>query len=149
MGSIEGKVRAVKVLLDTNIIIDVALERQPYFEASEQILSLVEQGRVEGYISASTFSDLYYIIRKDKGRELTLEFLRNILTFCKIATVNQQAIEVALNANFHDLEDAIQYGTAVINQLDAIVTRNPQDFTVVTPRIITPTLLIQELTNSP
>lgn len=149
MGSIEGKVRAVKVLLDTNIIIDVALERQPYFEASEQILSLVEQGRVEGYISASTFSDLYYIIRKDKGRELTLDFLSNILTFCKIATVNQQAIEVALNANFRDLEDAIQYGTAVINQLDAIVTRNPQDFTVVTPRIITPTLLIQELTNSP
>ena len=55
----------------------------------------------------------------------------------------------ALTANFRDFEDAIQYNTAVVNQLDAIVTRNPQDFPVTTPRIITPELLIQELTNYP
>jgi len=52
----------VKVLLDTNIIIDHALQRQPFWEASEQILAAIEQKQIEGYISASTFSDLYYII---------------------------------------------------------------------------------------
>jgi hypothetical protein len=58
----------MKILIDTNIIVDVALERQAYLEESEQVLFLVEQGRFQGYISASTFSDLYYIIRKQKGR---------------------------------------------------------------------------------
>lgn len=58
----------MKVLLDTNIIVDNALERQPFWETSEQVLLLVEQGQVEGYISASTFGDLYYIIRKARGR---------------------------------------------------------------------------------
>ena len=79
----------MKVLLDTNIVIDVALERQQYFEASEQILSLVEQGKIEGYISASTFSDVYYIIRKDKGRKSALDFLKKISIFCRVATVNE------------------------------------------------------------
>lgn len=137
----------MKVLLDTNIIVDVALERQPYFGDSETVLSLVEQGQIEGYISASTFSDLYYIIRKDKGRNLTLEFLREISTFCQVATVNQDAINMALTANFKDFEDGIQYSSAVINNLDAIITRNPQDFLVRIPRILTPQELIQELTN--
>jgi predicted nucleic acid-binding protein len=137
----------VKILLDTNIIVDVALERQPYFGDSETVLSLAEQGQIEGYISASTFSDLYYIIRKGKGRNLTLEFLREISAFCQVATVNQDAINMALNANFRDFEDAIQYSSAVVNNLDAIVTRNPQDFPVATPRILIPQQLILELTN--
>jgi hypothetical protein len=56
---------------------------------------------------------------------------------------------MALTANFRDFEDGIQYSTAVLNQLDAIISRNLQDFPVVTPRILTPEQLIQELTNSP
>lgn len=148
MGSIEGKIRLVIMLLDTNIIVDVALERQPHFQASQQVLLLFEQGQIEGYISASTFSDLYYIIRKSRGREWTTDFLNWLVTYCKIATVNEAAIRMALTANFRDLEDAIQYATAVINQLDVIITRNSQDFPVLRPRIITPEQLIQELTNS-
>jgi predicted nucleic acid-binding protein len=139
----------MKVLLDTNIIVDIALEREPFFENSEIVISLVEQGQIEGYISASSFGDLYYIIRREKGRDLTLEFLRNIVSFCQVATVDSAAINMALSTNFRDFEDAIQYATAVVNQLDAIVTRNPQDFPVSTHRIITPEQLIQELINSP
>ncbi len=116
---------------------------------SEQVLLFVEQDEVEGYISASTFSDLYYIIRRQKSREWTFDFLSRLLTYCEIATVNEAAIRMALTANFRDLEDAIQYATAMVNELEAIVTRNPQDFPVTTPRIMTPNQLIQELTNSP
>lgn len=137
----------MKVLLDTNIIVDDALEREPFWEASEQVLLLVEQRQVEGYVSASTFGDLYYIIRRGRGRDWTLNYLRRLITFCQVATVDQTAIAMALATNFKDFEDAIQYSTAVVNQLDAIVTRNPQDFPVTTPRILTPEQLIQ-LTNS-
>ncbi|WP_341736201.1 PIN domain-containing protein [Microcoleus sp. CAWBG640] len=147
MGSFKGEIQSVKILLDTNIILDIALERQPFFGESEQVLSLVEQGEVEGYISGSTFSDLYYIIRKAKGRDSTLEFLRQLATFCQVATVDNSVISMALASNFKDFEDAIQYSTAVINQIDAIVTRNPRDFPVTTPRIVTPNQLIQELTS--
>ncbi|MFN6483211.1 MULTISPECIES: PIN domain-containing protein [unclassified Nostoc] len=136
-------------MLDTNIIVDDALEREPFLEASEQVLVLVEQGQVEGYISASTFSDLYYIIRRARGREWTLTYLRQLVNFCRVATVDSTAINMALNLNFRDFEDAIQYSSAVLNHLDAIITRNPRDFPVATPRIITPEELIQELTNTP
>ena len=144
MGGFTGKI-SLKVLLDTNIFVDIALERQPYFAESDQVLSLVEQEQVEGYVSASTFGDLYYIIRKIKSREASLDFLRRIATICQIATVNEAVIALALTANFRDFEDAIQYSTAVINQLDAIVTRNPQDFAGATVQIFTPSRLIQEL----
>jgi predicted nucleic acid-binding protein len=135
----------MKVLLDTNIILDIALQRQPYFDESNQLLSLVQEKQLEGYVSASTFGDLYYIIRKAQGRELTLDFLTRLATICRVAAVDEAAITLALNANFRDFEDAIQYSTAAINHLDAIVTRNPQDFTNVTLRIFTPSRLIEEL----
>ncbi|MCL1469203.1 PIN domain-containing protein [Argonema antarcticum] len=135
----------MKVLLDTNIILDSAIERQPFVYESDRIFLLIEQQKFEGYVSASTFGDLYYLIRKAKGRDLALYFLINLANLCRIANVNEAAISIALTANFRDFEDAIQYSTAVINQLDAIVTRNPQDFTNVSLRILTPTQLIQEL----
>jgi predicted nucleic acid-binding protein len=69
----------VRVLLDTNIIVDDALEREPFWQTSEQVLVLVEQREVEGFISASTFSDLYYIIRKARGRDWTIAYLTYIL----------------------------------------------------------------------
>jgi predicted nucleic acid-binding protein len=137
----------VKVLLDTNIVVDVALERQPFFGNSETVLSFVEEGQIEGYISASSFGDLFYILRKQKGRDLAHEFLREIVTFCQVATVDSIIINMGLSVNFKDFEDAIQYSTAVLNHLDAIITRNPRDFPVTIPRIITPEQLIQELSN--
>ncbi|MFB2971947.1 type II toxin-antitoxin system VapC family toxin [Aerosakkonema sp. BLCC-F183] len=149
MGIFEGEIQTVKILIDTNIIVDVALERQPFYSESVQVLSLVHRKEVEGYISASTVSDLYYIIRKPKGREQTIDFLRRIFTFCRVATVDESVISMALTANFRNFEDGIQYSTAVENKLDTIITRDIADFPVTTPRILTPTQLIQELSNSP
>ncbi|NJM63112.1 MAG: PIN domain-containing protein [Oscillatoriales cyanobacterium RU_3_3] len=139
----------MKVVIDTNIIVDVALDREPFFTESDRILTLAEEGTIQGYISASTFSDLYYIIRRDKGRDWTLDFLRQLATFCQVATVDNSVISMALTSTFKDFEDAIQYSSAIVNQIDAIVTRNPRDFPVTAPRIVTPDRLIQELTNSP
>ncbi|MEG4208269.1 PIN domain-containing protein [Microcoleus sp. Pol7_A1] len=139
----------MKLLIDTNIIVDVALDREPFFAKSDRILTFVEEAQIQGYISASTFSDLYYIIRRDRGRDWTLDFLRQLATFCQVATVDNSVISIALTCNFKDFEVAIQYSSAVINLIDAIVTRNPRDFPVTTPRIVTPNQLIQELTDSP
>ena len=118
----------MRVLLDTNIIVDVALERQPFYTSSVQVLTFAYRGTVDAWISASTVSDIYYLVRKAKGHEATLEFLRITTSFCRIATVDQTVISNALTSSFRDFEDAVQYETAIANQLAAIVTRNPQDF---------------------
>jgi predicted nucleic acid-binding protein len=148
MGSIEGETQLVKALLDTNVIIDYALERQPFWQHSEQVFLLVEQQQLVGYVSASTFGDLYYIIRKQRGHDWTLDFLIRLAQFCQVATVNQTVITTALTAQFKDFEDAIQYAAALDSQVDVIVTRNPKDFVVNTPRVLTPDRLIQELTGT-
>ncbi|NJO73562.1 MAG: PIN domain-containing protein [Leptolyngbyaceae cyanobacterium RM1_406_9] len=137
----------MKVLIDTNILVDVALDRDPFFDQSEQIVRLVEQKQIEGYISASTFSDLYYVIRRVKGRDWTLQFLQQMSAICQIATVDEAVISMALTLNFRDFEDAIQYSTAVVNQLDAIATRNPQDFAEAALQIMAPDSLIQTLSS--
>lgn len=135
----------MKVLVDTNIVIDVALERQPFQVTSTQVLIYAYRREIEAFISASTVSDIYYIVRKAKGHDATLEFLRIIAPFCRVATVDQSVISLALTSGFKDFEDAVQFATATVNQLDAIVTRNPQDFPDDVLQILTPEGLIQQL----
>jgi predicted nucleic acid-binding protein len=136
----------MKVLLDTNIVIDYALERQPFWQNSEQIFLHLQQGRFIGYISASTVSDLYYIIRKQRGHSWTINFLERLVKFCSVPTIDHSVILMAFAANFSDFEDAIQYSTAVTSQMDAIVTRNPSDFANATElQIFTPEQLIQSI----
>ncbi|WP_455390392.1 PIN domain-containing protein [Oscillatoria salina] len=143
MGSDEGEIQPLKVLIDTNIIVDVALQREPFRAESDRVLQLAEEKQFTGYISASTFSDLYYIIRRVQGREWTLRYLQTLASFCQVATVDETVITIALTANLPDFEDAIQYGAATVNELEAIVTRNPQDYPNSTINIFTPGQLIE------
>jgi predicted nucleic acid-binding protein len=145
VGVFERETQLVKVLIDTNIIVDVALDRDPFFAQSEQIVRLAEVRQIEGYISASTFGDLYYIIRKARGKDWTLQFLQRMDRIWQVATVDRAVVAMALTLNFGDFEDAIQYSTAVINHLDAVVTRNPQDFVGAALPIMTPDILIQSV----
>jgi predicted nucleic acid-binding protein len=133
----------VNVLIDTNIVIDVAQERQPFLLLSEQVLILAAQGRLNAYLSASTVSDIYYLTRRAKGHGWAISFLRNLFTFCQIATVDSRVIQQALASDFRDFEDAIQWAVALQNDLQTIVTRNPQDYPVETPKILTPEQLTQ------
>jgi hypothetical protein len=127
-------------LLNGNLFLTIA--RQLY-----RLLNRAKLKAIFVHLHLATFN-LYYIIRKDKGRDLALEFLREIVTLCQVATVDSNAINMALTINFRDFEDAIKYSTAVLNNFNVIVTRNPNDFPVTSPRIMTPQQLIQEFTNS-
>lgn len=111
-----------------------------------QVLTFAYRTEIEAFISASTVSDIYYIVRKAKGHDATLEFLQIIAPFCRFATVDQRVISNALASNFKDFEDVVQHETAIANQLDVIVTRNPQDFPHNNSlQILTPELLVQQL----
>jgi len=133
----------MKILLDTNIILDFALIREPFYDLADQIFNLIEQQKVEGYISATTFTDIYYILRKPRGKEWTLAFLSRLINICKIASVDDTTIRAALNEHYIDFEDDIQYHTAKRHQLDAIVTRNTKDYPTTSLAILSPENLLE------
>ena len=145
MGSSQGKVRSMRMLLDTNVLLDVALERSPFFADSDRILALVEQKQITGYICASSISDIFYILRKSKGRQLAIDFLGVITSICLVATVNDEVIRKALASDFKDFEDAIQYQTAVNARLDGIITRNSNDYKNSSIAVFTPAEFLQSL----
>jgi predicted nucleic acid-binding protein len=118
----------VKVLLDTNIVLDLLLEREPFIETAIAIFEEIEQGNIQAYIAATTITNVFYIIRKNKSREVALIALKRLLVGLQVCPVNLQVIEVALDINPRDFEDSVQLACATVNQLTAIITRYAKDF---------------------
>jgi len=137
----------MKVLIDTNVVLGVALQRQPYVEASAGVMFLSQTKRLDGYVSASAISDIYYIMRKHVGHSAAIDFMRRLVLGCRIAEVNQSIIELALASDFKDFEDAIQNTTASANALDAVVTRNVKDFKKSDLQILMPEQLLKLLSD--
>ena len=118
----------MKILIDTNVILDITLERQPFFEQSARLFKTVLQSDVGIFITATTITDLYYIIRKAKNREVALNFIKDLLKFTEIAAVDRNVIMEALKLDLADFEDAIQVSAANDKNVNIIVTRNEADF---------------------
>ena len=137
----------MRVLIDTNIILDYALIRQPFYDLADRFFVLVEQKQIEAYVSASTFTDLFYILRKPRGKEWTLNILQALASLCQIAPIDSLVVKEALNQHYKDFEDDVQFFAAMLCSLDAIVTRNPKDFPARTLSIMTPEQLIKQFEN--
>lgn len=118
----------MRVLFDTNIILDVLLDREPFVRASNELMSCAERGEVSGYLCASTVTTLFYLASKTVGKEQAHTHLSMLLRVFDVAAVNRTVIESALASQFSDFEDAVLYYAAAHAGLDAIVTRNPRDF---------------------
>jgi len=134
------------VLFDTNIILDIALKREPHFKASAQLFELIDREVIGAYISGSSITDIYYAARKDKGNELTRKFLLELIQIVPVLGVNHEIIYQALQSSFADFEDAVQVFSAFANNLDYIVTRNKKDFTDSKIEVLSPEEAISILT---
>jgi predicted nucleic acid-binding protein len=116
-----------KIFLDTDVALDHLADRQPFAEYAHRILALAETGRLTICVSALSFSNLYYILRKLKGSADALALLGKLKLLVQISTVGQSEIESALSSNFKDFEDAIQHFIAKKEGgVSAIVTRYAQ-----------------------
>ncbi|MFP4557805.1 MAG: type II toxin-antitoxin system VapC family toxin [Bacteroidales bacterium] len=131
-----------RLLLDTNIILDIALKREPHFEFSSKIFELIDKKRIVGYISATTITDIYYIFRKVKGKDTAIEFVSNLIEIIDIVGVDKNIIIKALKSNLNDFEDAIQVSAAECNEIEVVITRNKSDFLNSGLEILTPKELI-------
>ena len=118
----------MRIVIDTNIIIDYLEEREPFSEHAARILELCEDGSVEGLLTANAITDIYYIVRKIAGREKTSIALRTLCSFLGVAEISRADILGAFDLPIPDFEDALVAQCAKKVKADYIVTRNMPDF---------------------
>jgi len=117
-----------RVFIDTDIVLDVALAREPFFSASKMILAMAENNIIIGNISSNCIANIYYILRKSGGDSNARKFILNIVKYVTVITIDHQNVLEALKSKFSDFEDALQHYSAVENQCEYIITRNIIDY---------------------
>jgi predicted nucleic acid-binding protein len=118
----------VNVLFDTNVILDVLMDRDPYVDAASKLFALVDNGRLKGSICATTVTTVYYIAAKDFGRSRAREQVHGLLGLFEVASVDRDVLDSSLDIAFVDYEDAVLHEAARAMGATAIVTRDRRDF---------------------
>jgi len=138
----------MKILLDSNIAIDAVLKREPFYNSAEKVIGL-SQGGIGLFISASTITDIYYIVRKSTGNKKTaITLIKDLLENIDIAAVTGNEIRQAISLDWGDFEDAVQYAAGEAIAVDYIITRNKSDFVSAVLPVVTPDELLALLTSS-
>ena len=118
----------MKILIDTNVILDVLCDRTDFVESSSKIWKLCEVEKIDGYISALSIPNIVYILRKELTPEKTQQIIEQLFMIFHIADLKSSDIRTAANMKTSDYEDAIQMVCAQRMKVDFIVTRNIKDF---------------------
>lgn len=138
----------MKLLIDTNIVLDILLKREPFYQNAVEVMNLAQYDDVQEYVSASTITDVYYIAYKQiKDRELVLDLIKRLLLIVSVAAVSEQEIRNALKVGWKDFEDAVQYSIALLSDMDGLVTRNPKDYERADINIWFPEQILKEYVN--
>lgn len=119
----------IKVLLDTNVLLDIVLQRDPHYKHSSELFIEIDGNSIKGFITATTITDIYYLIRKSKGRDIALTFIENLISFIDVIAVDKSIIINAIESEILDFEDAVQIFASISSSIDYIITRNTSDFT--------------------
>ena len=135
----------MRVLIDTNVLVDVLLARKPYVATSAEILTLGERGAFSGYVCASAITTLYYLIQKEKGDGLSRKEIQRLLVMYEVAPVTRAVLEGALLLELDDYEDAVLSEAARLAGVDTILTRNTEDFKKSLVRAMTPREMLSAL----
>lgn len=118
----------MKILIDTNVILDIALDREPFAEHAVSLFKTAHRKMIHMFMTATTVTDLYYISRKEKGRDIALSFIEDLMQFVNVVSVDKNIILNALRSEISDFEDAIQVCSANQEGITIIITRNEKDF---------------------
>ncbi len=128
----------MRVLLDTNVVLDLLLDRKPWSKTAAKLFSRVESGVLDGYLGATTVTTIYYLAAKTVGAKAARQEIRKLLALCAVAPVNRPVLEAALGLDFADFEDAVLYEAARQVAADAVVTRDPGGFKKGTISVLAP-----------
>lgn len=114
--------------MDTNVILDVLLDRQPHREASAAIWASIETGRSEGFLAAHAITTIHYLIQRELGAARAKQLMALILLVFRVAAVDSAGIEQALRLPLADFEDAVTAAAALNSGCEFVVTRDPKGF---------------------
>jgi len=135
----------VRVLLDTNVVLDVLLARRPFVVASAGVFGLVEHSRIEGLLCATTITAINYLLTQAMPRPAARQALQKILELFEIAPVNRAVLEEAIRSKVADFEDAVIDQAGRLAGAEVIVTRNQSDFRLASLKILGPDELLASL----
>ena len=122
----------MKVFIDTNMVLDVLAQREPFYATSARIWELIEKGELEGYLSAASITDLFYILKKQLGLNKAYDSLDKLLIVFEVASVTETDIRKALKIGLKDFEDSLQLACAEKIGAEHLITRNKKDFVIET-----------------
>lgn len=131
-----------RILFDTNVVLDVLLDRQPYVEGSAAAWAAVETGTTEGMLAAHAVTTIHYLVRKEWGNVKARRIISNILRVFEVAPVDGAVVQEALELPFSDFEDAVTAAAARLAACECIVTRDPKGFRGSTVLSLTPEAVI-------
>jgi len=137
----------LKVFLDTNIMLDVLGEREPFYLNAAQIATLADNKRIEMVVSTLSYATVSYFLTKYEGPEKTKNKLRMFKVISTVCELDEKIIERGLNSKFKDFEDALHYFSALKHECDMIITRNEKDFILAQIPVMNPTEFLISLKN--
>ncbi|AFY85459.1 type II toxin-antitoxin system VapC family toxin [Oscillatoria acuminata] len=135
----------MRVLLDTNIILDYFLERDPFMNDAEALFTQIEAKQIEGYMTATTLTDIFYIVSKSKGTQVAKQVVSKLLDGLHICQVDRLILGSALALELNDFEDAVQIACAIASNLEAVISRDRDGFTQAPMPTYSPSELIKQL----
>lgn len=132
-------------LLDTNVVLDVLLAREPFLMDSARVLEAVETSRCRGLLCATTVTTIHYIVRRSIGTAGSLKRIGSLLSIFDVAPVNRPVLETAISKAMSDFEDAVLHQAAMQAGADCVVTRNVADFRKADLPVYTPSQFLKAL----
>jgi predicted nucleic acid-binding protein len=118
----------MRVLFDTNIVLDLLLDREPFSQDAQTLVSKVEKGEITGLLCATTITTIHYLIGRSSRKEKSVEIIKSLLKLFEIANVTRAVLEAALEVNDRDYEDSVLYKSAYHAGAGMIVTRDRNGF---------------------
>jgi len=118
----------MRIFIDTNIVLDFALGREPFASVARRLFDKIDENKVNACITASSITDIYYILKKSRPHEEVILFLKELVQNVRMLDVSAEIVGTALYSVFKDFEDAVQYYAAEYNDIEVIVTRNTKDY---------------------
>ena len=118
-----------RVLFDTDVLLDFLFDRKPFSDHTLKLLLACQDKKMIGFLTPVIFSNMYYILRQQASDVYVKEKLDVLLSILRVLPMSEQIVHLAMNSSFKDMEDALQYFSALKNaNVDAILTRNTKDF---------------------
>jgi len=118
----------IHLFLDTNSVIDFLTDRKPFSSLAGRLFDYSVKGEVKLYLSAVSYNNIYYVVRKVSSHKETIRILSSLIEMTEVIDSTSSIIKDSLNSEFNDFEDALQYFSALSADSDVIISNNPSDF---------------------